>query len=389
MSKSINTNGCVFACTTNSKDECIKKKLFGAGKIYEDKVLDVKKNDILFLHDIDADTLQGPYIALCNGTKNIDSKAWRGFYPYQVKVKRYNGKISTLDKFNEKSKLLKIDWKNNTLCKEHVKILMAMLDNKCSEDMIKKYKKEIKPNKIEKPKLESTTLWDAPRQSYGITKKGNNKYAGVTPAYIIYNMVKRYTERGDLVVDPMAGSGTTLDVCNEEHRKCKAFDVVPTRDDIIQNDARKIPLRKNSTDMVFIDSPYGDNIHYNDDPQNIGRLSAESNEFYESLDKVASECHRILKPDKVIGWVIGDQWVQKKFTPVGFRIYQMLEKYFEPLDIIAVVRRNQSSNTGLWHGRAIRHNFYLRGFKNLLIFKKQSLDQLVTRKKPSWTYYER
>ncbi|MBP8625477.1 MAG: hypothetical protein KBI10_02115 [Syntrophorhabdales bacterium] len=33
-------------------------------------------------------------------------------------------------------------------------------------------------------------------------------------------MIKRYTEPGDLVVDPMAGSGTTLDVCRKEKRRC-------------------------------------------------------------------------------------------------------------------------------------------------------------------------
>ena len=77
----------------------------------------------------------------------------------------------------------------------------------------------------DKPRLEATTLWDYPKQSYGKTQKGSNKYAGVTPAFVIYNMVKRYTEPGDLVLDPMAGSGTTIDVCKEEGRKFVAFDI--------------------------------------------------------------------------------------------------------------------------------------------------------------------
>jgi len=76
-------------------------------------------------------------------------------------------------------------------------------------------------------------------------------------------MLKRYTEEGDLVVDPMAGSGTILDVCKEENRRCIAYDIAPTRPDIIQNDARHIPLFDSSVDMIFIDSPYGDNIKYN------------------------------------------------------------------------------------------------------------------------------
>ena len=384
--------GAIFACTDKSRDECLKKRLFGAGKAHEDKALDVQKGDILFLHNKDADILSGPYVALCDGKKNINSKAWRGMYPYQVRMKRYNGKIFELSDFGKTAELLKLDWKNNTINNAQVKILLDMMTGICDESKIKKYLKNLKTCNNEKPFLESTTLWDYPRQSYGNEKKGNNKYAGVTPAYIIYNMVKRYTERGDLVIDPMCGSGTTIDVCNEEHRKCTGYDVVPTRPDIIQNDARKIPLNDNKVDMVFLDSPYGDNIKYNESPDNIGNLSAESNEFYESLDKVALECHRILKPGKAIGWLIGDQWVQKKFTPVSFHIYQILEKYFEPLDVICVTRRNQSSNTGIWHTRAIRHNFYLRGYKSLLIFRKKTENDAVNKsviKQTKWHHYDR
>lgn len=248
----------------------------------------------------------------------------------------------------------------------------------------------------EKPPLESTTLWDFPTQSYGKTPKGNNKFQGVTPAFIIYNMIMRYTKEGDVVLDPMCGSGTTLDVCKEENRKAIGFDIHPTRPDIIKNDSRKIPLEDNSVDMVFIDSPYGDNVNYSDDPENIGKLSAETNEFYEELEKVARELYRVLKPGKALGWLIGDQWVKKRFTPVGFKTYQMLtEKVgFDPIDTICVVRRNQSSNTKVWHYRALKWNFYLRGFKYLFIVRKpivtdrNSPEPIESREKINWQKYK-
>jgi len=240
------------------------------------------------------------------------------------------------------------------------------------------------------PLVETTTFWDFPRQSYGLTPKGNNKYAGVTPALIIYNMIWRYTNPGDLVVDPMCGSGTTIDVCKEEMRNAIGYDVVSTRPDIIQNDARNIPLQKDSVDMVFIDSPYGDNIKYNLHPDNIGNISSESEKFYDELEKVMKECHRILRDDKVLGWLIGDQWVKRKFTPVGFKIYERLCKYFEPVDIICVSRRGQSSNTDAWHNRARRFNFYLRGFKYLIIVKKLAKTSESTKRgKIEWASYNR
>jgi DNA modification methylase len=222
----------------------------------------------------------------------------------------------------------------------------------------------------EKPQIEATTLWDYPKQSYGKTPKGNNKFQGVTPAFIIYNLVQRYTQPGDLVVDPMVGSGTTIDVCKEEGRRVIGYDISPKHPEGIRNDARHIPLDDNSVDMVFIDSPYGDNVNYSDDPENIGKISAEENLFYDELESVSDEICRILKPGKVMGWLIGDQWVKKKFTPVGFKIYERLCKNFETVDIICVTRKNQSSNTGVWAYRAKKFNFYLRGFKYLFIMRK-------------------
>ncbi len=223
----------------------------------------------------------------------------------------------------------------------------------------------------DKPALHASTLWDFPKQSYGKTPKGDWKFNGVTPAGVIWNMLQRYTKLGDLVVDPMCGSGTTIDVCKEEGRRVIGYDLAPTRADIIQNDARKIPLDDNSVDMVFIDSPYGDNVIYSNHPDCIGKISAEKEDFYQELEKVAKEIHRILKKGKAVGWVIGDHWRSKSgFIPVGIRIYQMLEKYFEPVDVICLVRRHQRSNTKIWEQRAIQYNFYLRGFKYLFIMKK-------------------
>jgi len=244
----------------------------------------------------------------------------------------------------------------------------------------------------EKPVIEATTLWDYAKQNYGKKPKGSNKFQGVTPAFIIFNMVQRYTEAGDLVVDPMCGSGTTIDVCEEEGRRVIGFDVHPTREDIIKNDSRKIPLDDDSVDMVFIDSPYGDNVAYSDEPADIGKISAEDTAFYDELEKVAKEIHRVLKPGKVMGWLIGDQWVKKKFTPVGFKIYDMLVSKvgFEPVDLVCVARRNQSSNTGLWHYRARKFNFYLRGFKHLIIVRKLDSENNKPRKrsKANWKKYK-
>lgn len=379
-------NGCIFTCTEKTEKECFDRMLFATNKIYEEKALKVKKGDILFLFNLDSDVLYGIFKAKTNGKKDIVPNAWGGKYPYQVEIEK-NGQINTINGAKKILAKMNVSWKN-ILSKNETALILNYIKDPIEFDWSKI--KISKPNNIdEKPSMEATTLWDFPKQSYGRTPKGNNKYAGVTPAFIIYNMVKRYTEAGDLVVDPMAGSGTTLDVCKEENRKCIAYDIYPTRPDIVQNDARHIPLNDNNVDMIFIDSPYGDNISYNEHPDNIGKISSEDERFYDELEKVMKECHRIMKHGKVLGWLIGDQWVKKKFTPVGFKIYERLCKYFDTVDIICVARRGQTSNTGIWYNRAIRFNFFLRGFKYLFLMRKAVEAPQISKRKISWTQYQR
>ena len=73
--------------------------------------------------------------------------------------------------------------------------------------------------------LESTTLWDFPKQNYGEKPHGNNKYNGVTPAFVIWNLLQRYTKENDLVVDPMCGSGTTCVMAHNNRRQYIGIEV--------------------------------------------------------------------------------------------------------------------------------------------------------------------
>jgi len=399
--------GFIFTCSSKTEKECLDRLLFGTDRIYGPVVIRIRKGDLLFLVNVDTDILYGIFKAASDGGFKIIPDAWKGRYPYQVKVELL-GRIIKLERASKILKKFGIK-RNTSLYGEKLLDFLdifipkpTLMENLTKENpditfIIQREKERIKKHikvvdiEDEIPIIESTTFWDFPRQSYGIFPKGDNKYPGVTPALIIYNMIWRYTDPGDLVVDPMAGSGTTLDVCEEEKRRCICYDISPTRPDIIQNDARNIPLEDNSVDMIFIDSPYGDNIKYNDHPDCIGKISAEDERFYDELEKVMKECYRILKPGKVLGWLIGDQWVKRKFTPVGFLVYQRLVKYFEPVDIICVARRGQASHTGVWHNRARRFNFYLRGFKYLLIMRKSYAEKKKTTKprRINWTFYER
>ena len=406
--------GQIFACTNKSQKECFERLLFGTNRLYAPAAMRVKKGDFLFLLNLDSDILYGVFKASSDAKMNIQPETWNGKYPYQVKVEP-TGKIIPIENARKLLKILGIKRSSPMNRKATIKLLelyrpknlrvdewfQFLSETEGTELEISKEPKswellgEIKQISLEPdeelPLLEATTLWDFPRQSYGKSPKGNNKYPGVTPALLIWNLVWRYTKPGDLVVDPMCGSGTTIDVCKEEGRRVIGYDISPVRPDIVQNDSRKIPLSRNHVDLVFVDSPYGDNIRYNEHPDCIGKVSSETELFYDELEKVIKECHRILKSGKVLGWLIGDQWVKGRFTPVGFKVYQRLCKYFDTVDTIGIVRRGQASHTGLWYNRARRFNFFLRGFKYLFIMRKPKGEKIKKTKprKIEWTRYER
>ncbi len=222
-----------------------------------------------------------------------------------------------------------------------------------------------------KPVLMTTTLWEFPSQQYGDESQGDKDYRGATPAYILWNLLQRYTRPRELVVDPMAGSGTTLDVARDLDRRALGYDIHVTRKDIFNCDARKLPLEDEKAAFVFLDPPYSTHIHYSEDPRCIGKLDARSPEYYTAMEKVLDEVHRILKPDRHMALYVSDSFQKgKPFCPIGFELFQRLRERLIPVDIICVTRHNTTLDRRHYHTAAVEGNYFLRGFNYLFIMKK-------------------
>ncbi|HYE61232.1 MAG TPA: DNA methyltransferase [Phycisphaerales bacterium] len=242
----------------------------------------------------------------------------------------------------------------------------------------------------------ATTLWEFPSQHYthtsppgkGLrTMQGHKDYVGATPSWVIWQLLQRYTRENDVVVDPMCGSGTTLDVCEDTGRKGVGFDLAPSRPDIRQADARRIPVPDASADFVFIDPPYSTHVDYSDDPRCIGKLDSGGEDdgaaYYKAMSQVIGEISRVLKDRRYMALYVSDSFRKKKgvagagvgggqFMPIGFELFAIMRRHFVPVDIIAVVRHNQKLTKGNWRKAAEEGNFFLRGFNYLFIMKKDS-----------------
>jgi DNA modification methylase len=230
-----------------------------------------------------------------------------------------------------------------------------------------------------------TTLWEYPSQHYndsiGRTMQGSKEYVGATPSWVIWQLLQRYTREGDVIVDPMCGSGTTIDVCADLKRTPVAFDLAPSRPDIKHNDARRLPLKDASADFVFIDPPNSTHVDYSDDPRCIGKLDSGGDDdgraYFTAMRQVIREIHRVMKDRRYMALNVSDSFKKLKgkpggaFIPIGFELFAIMREFFKPIDIISVVRHNQKLDRGNWRKAAEEGNFFLRGFNYLFIMKKE------------------
>ena len=87
---------------------------------------------------------------------------------------------------------------------------------------------------------------------------GRKDYPGKTFPQVVFNTLYFFTEKGDMVVDPMAGGGVVGDVCDVMGRKCSMYDIDPVRKDIKKHNLVEHGLPKEAcdADLVFWDPPY-------------------------------------------------------------------------------------------------------------------------------------
>jgi ParB family transcriptional regulator, chromosome partitioning protein len=140
-------------------------------------------------------------------------------------------------------------------------------------------------------------------------------HAGSIPAAIIAHTLYYYTQPDALVVDPMAGGGSTLDVCQSMGRRCLVYDIHPVRLEIIAHDIRRgFPAEASHCDLIFCDPPYHTMLanRYSSD----GIAAAPLAEWTRFLTDLARNAFAALKPGGYFALLLGAQ--TEKDLPAGF-----------------------------------------------------------------------
>ena len=139
-------------------------------------------------------------------------------------------------------------------------------------------------------------------------------HPGSVPPAIIAHALYYYTSPGALVVDPMAGGGTTLDVCESMGRRCLAYDLHPVRPDVLPHDVKEgFPPEASECELVFCDPPYHTMLagRYASD----GVANAPLSAWVEFLNQLARDAFAVLRPGGHLALLLANQ--TEKDLPAG------------------------------------------------------------------------
>jgi len=248
---------------------------------------------------------------------------------------------------------------------------------------------------------ETTTVWSFKSRGNWATHDG--RYRGNWSPYVPRNIILRYSQPGETVLDYFSGGGTTAVEAKLLNRQCIAIDINPdaltlTKEnldfqvplnifsdngqlpdsEVVLGDARNLSaIESDSIDLICAHPPYAGIISYSASTVD-GDLSMLSvPEFIAEMHKVACESYRVLKPGRQCAILIGDSRKSKHIVPIGFlTIRAFLNAGFVLRDLI-IKRQHNCKTTGFWYSNSIKHNFLLLAHEFLPVFEKPVHPHLI------------
>ena len=244
-------------------------------------------------------------------------------------------------------------------------------------------------------KKEITTVWSFPDRGKWKTHSGN--YRGNFAPQIPRNLILRYSQEGDTVLDPMVGSGTTLIETKILNRRGMGLDINPAAVEITKKnlefegnykykqyvktgDIRNLSgISDSSIDLIITHPPYLNIIKYSKgidgDLSNISGVK----KFCDELEKGVKELYRVLKEDKYCGILIGDTRKSRHYVPLSFYVMNIFLKngFVLKEDIIKV--QHNCKSTPYWERQVEKYNFYLIMHEHLFVFRKPKKEEDLSR----------
>ncbi len=239
------------------------------------------------------------------------------------------------------------------------------------------------------------SLWIIPKRDN--SGAHNSHYHGNFVPQIVHQLLARFTKTGDYILDPFAGSGTTLIEAQRMNRNSIGIELQEnvameaiTRihseskngiiaDTFIDNsktfDTNRILELYNIENVQFIifHPPYWDIIKFSDNDEDLSN-SKTLEEFLENFRQVVKNTVKILENKRYCAVVIGDKYSNSQIIPLGFYCMQIMQQ--EGLTLKATIIKNFEETKGkanqqaLWRQRALQNGLYIFKHEYIFVFKK-------------------
>lgn len=143
-----------------------------------------------------------------------------------------------------------------------------------------------------------------------IANTSHPRHPAVFPIEIPHRLIKLFSFVGETVLDPFAGTGTTVRAAFDLRRHAiavelnreyvelmqSALDMSSAR--IVHGDSRDLSfIPDGSVSLIVTSPPYWNKANYGRQPANIGNLAGYS-AFLSETGKVFAECFRVLQPGR-------------------------------------------------------------------------------------------
>ena len=243
--------------------------------------------------------------------------------------------------------------------------------------------------------ISTDSLWIIEKRDNSGAHSGD--YHGNFVPQIPHQLFTRYTKKGDWILDPFMGSGTSLIEAQRMGRNSVGIEL---QEPVVSEAADRISAESNDictarafvgnsrtvnieeilqtvgiqkVQFVIMHPPYWDILKFSDDPEDLSN-AATLDDFLRSFGEVIDNTTKVLEKNRYCAVVIGDKYANSRIVPLGFHCMDLfLERGFI-LKAILVKNfdetKGKANKRGIWRYRALASDFYIFKHEYIFVFKK-------------------
>ena len=239
------------------------------------------------------------------------------------------------------------------------------------------------------------TLWIIDKRDNSGAHSGY--YHGNFIPQIPNQLLRRYTKKGELILDPFMGSGTSLieaqrldrnaigielqeNVAKEAYTRIMSEKKDTCHSCVCVGDSRVYDIKKllsvfetDKVQFIIYHPPYWDILKFSDNENDLSNSNSVG-EFINEFGKVVDNTAQYLEKNRYCAVVIGDKYANSEIIPLGFYCMNLfIDKGFK-LKAILVKNfedtKGKANQKAIWRYRALASDFYIFKHEYIFVFKK-------------------